>query len=105
MKKGPVKRLPPPLSRVYCLDCANVLCLPALGALHDVELNLLAFLQRPEAVALDGAVMHEDVFARGAAEKTKTLGVVKPLNCSVFHLTCSSLTLCTAERNLDCFAS
>src|SRR5581483_4031920 len=61
------------------LDRANVLRLPALRALHNVELNLLAFLQRAKTVALDGAVMHENIFTAGAAQKAKALRVVKPL--------------------------
>src|ERR1700742_4013635 len=80
-----------PSSRPSCvskrrLDSADVLRLPALGALHDVELHGLAFLQRAEAVALDGAEMHENVIARAAAQKAETLGIVEPLNCSLFHL-------------------
>jgi hypothetical protein len=67
------------------LDYLHVLCLPALGALGDVELNALAFLKRTEAVRLDGGVMDEDVLAVFAAQKSKSLGVIKPLNCALFH--------------------
>lgn len=67
------------------LDRANVLRLPALRALDDVELDLLAFLQRPEAVALNRGVVNEHVISRSAAQKAETLGVVKPLHCSLFH--------------------
>jgi hypothetical protein len=30
--------------------------------------------------------MHENVFARLAADKAVALGVVEPLNCSLFHI-------------------
>ena len=67
------------------LESLNVLCLPALGALDDVELDALAFLERTEAVALDSGVMHEYILAVGAAQKAETLCVVKPFNNSLFH--------------------
>jgi hypothetical protein len=71
--------------RGYPLDNLDVLSLPALGALGDVELNALAFLQRTEAVRLDGGVMNEDVLSVFTAKKSKTLGVIKPLDCALFH--------------------
>jgi hypothetical protein len=40
-----------PLSELqFSLQSLNVLCLPALGAFGDIELNALAFLQCAEAV-------------------------------------------------------
>jgi hypothetical protein len=30
--------------------------------------------------------MHKHVFTAGTAQKAETLGIVKPLNCSLFHL-------------------
>jgi hypothetical protein len=30
--------------------------------------------------------MDEDIFAALAADESKTLGVVKPLHCSLFHI-------------------
>ena len=86
---------------MVALDDLNVLSLPALGALGDVELNALAFLKRTETVRLDGSVMDEDVLAVFAAQKSKTLGVVKPFDCSLFHIV---LLLCTelpSERNVE----
>lgn len=67
------------------LDGLNVLSLPAFGAFGHVELDLLAFLQRTEAVRLDGGVMDEDVLAVFTAQKSKSLGVIKPLDCACFH--------------------
>jgi len=67
------------------LDAFDVLCLPALGAFYDVELNLLTFLQAAKPVCLDGGEVHEYIFAILAADKTIALGIVKPLYCSCFH--------------------
>ena len=67
------------------LNNPDVLCLQALGATDNFELNLLAFLKRTEAVALDGRMVHEDIFSVRAAQKTKTLRVVKPLHSTLFH--------------------
>jgi hypothetical protein len=67
------------------LDALDVLCLPALRAFHNVELNLLAFLKAAETVGLDGGEVYKYVLAVLAADKPVTLGVVKPLYCSCFH--------------------
>ena len=45
------------------LDSLNVFGLQALGALGDIELHRLAFLQALETARLDGREMHENVFA------------------------------------------
>src|ERR1700712_5343953 len=80
-----------------CLRNANVLSLPALRSLDDVELNRLTLLQRTEAVALNRGVMDENVLSGGAAQKSKTLGVVKPFHCSCFHDLVLFSIRCTAE--------
>jgi hypothetical protein len=67
------------------LDAFDVFRLPALGAFDYVELNLLTFLQAFEAACLDGGEVNENVLAILAADKTVTLGIVKPLYCSCFH--------------------
>jgi hypothetical protein len=60
--------------------------LEAFRAFCDFELNGLAFLQAPVSGALDFALMDEDVaLATCAADKAKSLCVVKPLHCSLFH--------------------
>src|SRR3569833_275770 len=65
---------------------ANVLRLRALGALRDVELDLLVLVQGLVALRLDGRVVHEDVVAavllRNEAE---TLLGVEPLNGALSH--------------------
>ena len=81
------------------LDRAYVLCLPALRPLGDRELHGLAFLQAFKTARLDGREMHENVLAILTADKAVALGVVEPLNCSLFH-TVVLLFLCevTLER-------
>src|SRR5262249_47367631 len=52
----------PPLSfRKYDLKGLHVLCLPALRAFDDVELNGLPFLQGPEPPGLNGRVMDKNI--------------------------------------------
>src|SRR5690606_17432351 len=54
--------------------------LQALLALHDLEGDLLAFLQGLEAGALDRAEVDEKVLAAFRGDETKALGVVEPLD-------------------------
>src|SRR4249919_1885789 len=54
--------------------------LQALLALHNLERNLLAFLERLEAAALDRTEVDEDVRAAFRGDEAKALGVVEPLN-------------------------
>src|SRR5215472_16113839 len=68
-----------------CLQRHHVLCLPALGALYEVELHRLAFLERTKTVRLDGAVVHEHVLTVLAADEAVTFGIVEPLHSSLFH--------------------
>jgi len=67
------------------LESLNVLSLPTLGSLDHVELNGLTFLERTETVRLDGGEVHENIFTVCAADKAKTLSIVKPLNSTLFH--------------------
>jgi hypothetical protein len=71
------------------LDSLNVFGLQALGALGDAELYRLTLLQALESARLDGREMHENVFARLAADKAVALGVIEPLYCSLFHVFCT----------------
>jgi hypothetical protein len=70
----------------FALGGTNVFGLPALGSLSYVKLHGLTFLQTAEAAGLNGREMHENVFARLAADKAVALGIVKPLYCSLFHM-------------------
>src|SRR6185503_16178618 len=55
-----------------------------LGALHDVELNLVAFLQRLEPRGVDAGVMDEHVLLSIlAGNEAEALLVVEPLHCSL----------------------
>ena len=51
-----------PIPKTHRLKNLNVLCLQALLALGHLELDRLAFLQRAEAIGLDGGVMYENIF-------------------------------------------
>ena len=66
------------------LERLDVLSLPALGALGHVELHGLALLQALETACLNRREMYENVFARLTADKAVALGVIEPLDCSLF---------------------
>jgi hypothetical protein len=75
------------------LESLNVFGLQALGALGDIELHGLAFLQALESASLDGREMHENVFASLTADKAVPFGVIEPLYCSLFHVFCTLVPL------------
>ena len=87
------------LQRLY------VLRLPALGALDDVELNGLTFLEAAESASLDGRIMNEYVFSVLTADKAVALRVIEPLNCSLFHCVACSFGIDVAAIRTDCFAA
>jgi hypothetical protein len=67
-------------------------CLPALRAFGHVKIHRLPFLQALEAAGLDRREMHKDILTVLAADETLALGVVEPLDCSLFcHLSSYSL--------------
>ena len=79
-------------------DGADVRRLQALGALDDVELDLLALREAAEAVGLDGRVVAEHVLAAAILrDEAEALRVVEPLHRS----SCHSRALSTCGR-LDC---
>src|SRR5229473_2248915 len=82
-----------------CLDCLNVLGLPALWAFGHVELHGLPFLQAAKAASLNSGEMHEDILAILTADEAIAFGVVKPLYCSLFHLIFLFPFLNCAEKN------
>lgn len=84
------------------LHGANVLSLQTLGSLDDFELNRLAFCQRTEARGLYCGVVNEYITTTVCtADKTKTLSVVEPLNCALFHDLFLVKLRCTDERNVE----
>jgi anti-sigma B factor antagonist len=84
-KKSDPPAGPPSLEFLRGLDGLDVLGLPALRTFHDVELDLLTFLQAAESVRLDSGEVYEHIFAVLTANETIALGIVKPLYCSCFH--------------------
>ena len=67
------------------LDGPNVLSRKALGAFGDIEINGRAFGQRLEALALNGGVMHKDVWPTLLRDEAEALGVVEPLDSTCGH--------------------
>src|SRR5581483_4036735 len=62
----------------------DLIGLQALRALGRHEADLLAFLQRLEAGALDRAEMHEQVVTAFLADEAEALGIVEPFDGSGF---------------------
>src|SRR5579863_5856773 len=58
----------------------NVLCLQSLGALLHFELDLLPFIERLVAVALNGREVNENILSRLALDKSIALRRVEPLD-------------------------
>jgi hypothetical protein len=85
-KEGPPRRRDeraqqgPPLG----LDLHNVSGLKALWALAYRELHCLALTERPVAGVLNGAVVDENVAPGAALDEAETLGIVEPLDCTLF---------------------
>src|ERR1700678_179218 len=69
----------------WWLERLHVCSLPSLGALDNVELHGLTFLQALETTRVDCRVMHEDVFTVLTRNKAKALRIVKPLHSTLFH--------------------
>src|SRR5262249_6587411 len=65
---------------------ADVRRLQALGALGDVELDLLALRQRPEAVRHDRGVVHEQIRPPLTHDETESFCVVEPLYLAGSHV-------------------
>lgn len=58
----------------------DVAGLRSLGSLFDIELDLLAFHQVAEAIALDGGEVDEDVLSAFALDEAEALVTVEPLD-------------------------
>ena len=72
----------PPISSLQDFD---IFRLQSLRALRHLELYRLPFLKTAEAVRLNGREMHENVLAILPRYEAETLGIVKPLHCSLLH--------------------
>ena len=70
------------------LTSRNIGSLQALRTLLDIKVYCLTFNQGLEAVAGNCGKMYEYIFAAiSRGDKTKTLGIVKPFNCTCSHET------------------
>jgi hypothetical protein len=57
----------------------DLIGLGTFGSLNDVEFNLITFFEALVALALNGAVVYEDVCPALTAEEAVTFCVVEPL--------------------------
>jgi hypothetical protein len=81
----------PPESAPHCAQVREVLRgrlghirgLFSLGAIDDLEFHLLALAQGPEARALNGSEMHEDILAIGTLDEPIALGIIEPLHFTI----------------------
>lgn len=67
------------------LDLCHVRCLQAFRAAFELELNLVALVQVLIAVACNGLVVYEHIFATRTRNETEAFGSVEPLHCTLFH--------------------
>jgi hypothetical protein len=90
IRSGSLRGLPVVANKLGSGGCGGrSVLLPGYGiglrtflAGDDVELNLIAFLQRLVSIHLNGRVMYENVRPVFPANKAKTFGVVEPLDCA-----------------------
>src|SRR5438445_965662 len=64
----------------------NVCGLRSLLSLHDFKLDRVALLKSAVPITHNGGVMHEDVTAILASDKSIPLGIIEPLHCSLHFL-------------------
>ena len=74
----------------YVLESLYVFSLQSLWSLYDVELDRLALTQAAETLRRDCREVYENIFAILTADKAIALRIVKPLNCSLFHVLLNS---------------
>ena len=72
-------------SFVRSADRADIGRLKTFGALFDLELDLIAFIQIAVSFTDDGFVVHEHIFAIGTGNEAETFGSVELLDGSFFH--------------------
>src|SRR5260370_2250201 len=81
------QNLPP--SRFQCgrlSGLGNVCGLRSLLSIHDFKLDRVALLKSAVPIAHNGGVMHEDIAAILASDKSISLGIIEPLHCSLHFL-------------------
>ena len=72
------------ITRVILLHALDFRGLPAFFAFTGDKFDFLSFGLGSVTFTDNHSIMNEDVFAFGADNKTITLSVVEPLNCTVF---------------------
>ena len=77
-------------------DFADVGSLKPLRTFDDLKLDLVSFAQRPEAVLLNGRVVHEHVLATFLGDEPKALRIIEPLHRALRH--CGHLLLSGSPR-------
>jgi hypothetical protein len=58
-------------------------CLGALWSLDNFELHRVPFLQSAVAIASDGGIVNENVWAIIAPDEAISLGIIEPLNSAL----------------------
>jgi hypothetical protein len=66
-------------------DLTDVRGLEALGAFDHLELNVVSFGQRPEAIGDDCRVVDEYVFATVLRDEAEPLRIIEPLYRTLRH--------------------
>src|SRR6267378_2740492 len=75
------------------LSLGDVRRLRTFGTLGDLERDLVSFLQAPESVAHDRAVVHEHIGTALALDEPEPLRLVEPLHSACFRHEDSTLLL------------
>jgi hypothetical protein len=65
---------------IHFFETGDLIGLGSLGSLDDVELNFISLLEALVSLALDRAVVNEDIGATLAPEEAVALRIVEPLN-------------------------
>ena len=72
---------------IFLIGCFSktgyLISLGAFASLDDIELDLVAFFEALIPLALNGAVMNEDIGATITPEESVPFCVVEPFNCSL----------------------
>ena len=102
-QKAPVASADRELVRVRTL---YVFCLQSLFTGDDVEDDLIAFIERSEAVALNSTIMDEYVLAGFLRNETEAMFVIEPFNFATGHssffswLSRAGQTIKKTQRNI-----
>lgn len=63
----------------------NVGCVQAFWPLLALEIDCIAFIQRFEAILLNGGEVDKYILTRGTLNKSITFGTIKPFNYTTFR--------------------